>query len=586
VGLGETGDWAGAVERIIKMIENGPDADPLEGALPEGYGSQRLLEAFGRQLEEEHGMELGMALPTLLSAFSAAMQGAFQAPMVRTVKPSPQYLWVPTVVQFIGIAEAGQQKSTLLGEINEPLKRALDVDGADHRRELVATWRAAAVKDSEADGVAITTNQADWEKVYQGGLCPTSITSQGTPEGIRNNLAAYGGHRAIVTAEPDVLREVGAYTSNKSAGGSLVNFLSGWDQDDMATDRAGAAGGGHFVREPSLPCVIMLQPASFRQFTGGRGDGNDDFVTRGVFSRMLLWEAQRAPIVTDFPDLDDWELDPGWDPSAPLGSMKAVLAEKLEGAMLAVVKRSNPYRVSKGLEAAYREAKLTWEMPRPKRVGRTRLGLDGTAGHKAAIRVQKMRAMISEAVRAADVEHPGYGAVLDPFAQRFTSHVMRLATVATLAADPGALTVDTGQIEDMATRVMPWLWAGWWRVMRERMYESNKAVLSQGLLKNTGGKDLSGRALLLWALEKMDQGDGPAAMAGFLPSAILKRAEAKIPHEQRTPGLRQELKQTLAEMAPEGLIEVVGAASDAAGKQTARYRITEAGRVEVKSYAG
>lgn len=579
MGLGETGDWDGAVTRIVKMIENGPEGDPLEGALPEGYGSQRLLEAFSREFEAEHGMELGMSLPALLGTFSAAMQGAFLAPMVRSVKPKPQYLWVPTVVQFLGIAEAGQQKSTLLGEIAEPLKKALDIVGADHRRDLVNQWRAAAIS-GVGDDVKLTPNVADWERVYHGGLCPTSMTNQGTPEGIRNNLAAHGGHRAIVTAEPDVLREVGAYASNKGSGGSLVNFLSGWDQDDMATDRAGATGGGHYVREPSLPCVIMLQPGSFRQYTAG--GSHDDFVDRGVFSRMLLWSAQRAPVKADFPDLDSWELEEDWDPDAPLASMMAVLREKLEDAMIAVVARSDPYRVSKGLEASYREAKLTWDMPRPKRVERTRLGLDGTAGHKAGIRVQKMRAMISEAIRAADAEKPGFGAVLDPFAQRFTSHCMRLAVVLSLADDPGAVAVDTGHVEDVATRLMPWLWSGWWSVMKERMEETSRATMSEGLLKNMGEKDLTGGPLLLRVLEKMDN-NGVSATGGFTAREIVKRAESRFPHPQRTPGLRAALKADIAGLVKDGLVAVVGSAADAAGKASERYRITEAGRVEIKN---
>jgi hypothetical protein len=134
MGLGETGDWQGAVNRIVGMINNKADVDPLEGGLPLGYGSGRLLEAFARELESEHQMELGMALPVLLAAFSGATQGGFSVPMVRKVKPHPVYLWVPTVMQFLGLAEAGQQKSTLLGEVAPALKKALDREGADDRR--------------------------------------------------------------------------------------------------------------------------------------------------------------------------------------------------------------------------------------------------------------------------------------------------------------------------------------------------------------------------------------------------------------------------------------------------------------------
>lgn len=586
MGLGESGDWQGATQRIVGMISG--TGDPLEGHLPEGPGSGRLLEAFARELGAEYGVELGMAFPAALAAFSAAMQGGFQVPMVKKIVPGGyEPIWVPTVVQFVGIAEAGQLKSTLLGEISKPLKRALDKTGLDDRRALVNLWRAEAMKKAEAVGIKIDLNPGDWDKVYQGGVCRTSVTAQGTPEGIRNNLVELGGHRAIVTAEPDVLREVSAYTQGKGGSGSLGHFLNGWDQDDMAIDRSGATGGGHFVREPSLPCVILLQPAAFQQYTGVGPNGQDDFVSRGVFSRMLLWEAGKADLEVPFPDLEQWDDDAvGWDPAKPMVSGLAVLREKFADRMEAVVARSNPYRVSKALERSYGEAKLAWDMPRPKGVSQEFLNLDGKDGRKAGAMVQNMRHALIVAVRQADAEQHGIGAVLDPFVQRFTSHVMRLAGVLTLADDPGATAVDTAHVVDVATRVMPWLWSGWWRVMRERMEESGRAVVSEGLLKNVKGKDLSGQALMLSVLNEMDMAGGPSAMEGFLPSVLLKKAMSTFTSNARTPVLRQSLKVVLGDLVAEGLAQEVGVTTSANGVKSARIRITDAGRVAAKEHAG
>lgn len=583
MALGESGDWQGAVDRITNMISNKPDSDPLEGGLPLGYGSGRLLESFARELESEHGMELGMALPVLLASFSSAMQGGFVAPMIRKINPHPTYLWVPTIVQFLGIAEAGQQKSTLLGEVAPVLKKALDRAGADDRRALVNQWRGEEMKKAEQAGLKVDLNVMDWDKVFQGGLCASSYTSTGTPEGFRDWQVENGGHRVILTAEPDILREVSAY-AGKGGSGTLNNFLGGWDQEDVATDRAGKKD--LFIREPSMPCVIMLQPGSFRQHTEGR-NGNDDFVDRGVFSRMLLWEAQRAPVQTEFPGLENWDLPENWDPETPLGSTLGALREKLGDRMESVVYRTNPYRVSKGVERAYHLAKLTWDMPRPKMLAEDRimLHLEGKAGHLVAWKVQRMRAMLLAAVRAAEEEKPGIGAVLDPFAQRFTSHVMRLAAVLTLADDPGALTVDTGHIEDCATRLMPWLWWGWWKVMRERMEESGRAVVSEGLLKNVKEKDLTGRPLLLDVLADLDK-NGPAALSGFTPSEILKKAETRFSSNLRTPALRGQLKATLLDLAAEGLASVVAQTHTVAGVPSARYRISQAGRDEIKASHG
>lgn len=581
MALGETGDWDGATKRIINMINKGPTSDPKEGGLPEGYGSGRLLEDFARELEAEHGMELGMAFPTVLAAYSAAMQGGFLTPMLTKIKPAPTYKWVPTVVQFMGVAEAGQQKSTLLGEVAPLLKKALDRDGADDRRSLANQWRHDEMKKAEQVGVNVDGNPGDWDKVFQGGYCMSSSTSTGTPEGIRDWLVNNGGHRVILTAEPDILREVSAY-AGKSGSGTLNNFLGGWDQEDIATDRAG--NKDLFVREPSMPCVIMLQPGSFSQHTASTGR-TDDFVDRGVFSRMLMWTAERVPVQTDFGSLEDWELDDAWDPEKPLASKLAVLAEKLADRMTSVVLRSNPYRVSKGVERAYNLAKLAWDMPRPTLLQehRVMLGLEGTAGHKAAWNVQKMRAMISAAIRAADEERPGIGAVLDPFAMRFTSHVMRIAAVLTLADDPGATAVDTGHVEDVATRIMPWLWWGWHRIMADRMEESGRASMSEGLLKNAKEKDLSGATLLLAVMAKMQNSSGPGAIDGFTPSQILKKAEARIPHAHRGGVVRAQMRHTLeVEMVTDGLVEKVSEVQSATGQASGRYRLTVMGMDEAK----
>jgi hypothetical protein len=584
VGLGETGDWTGAVKRIVNMINNKPDVDPLEGGLPMGYGSGRLLEKMARELETEHNMELGMALPVLLAAFSGATQGGFTVPMLRKISPHPSYLWVPTVVQFLGLAEAGQQKSTLLGEIAPTLKKALDREGADDRRELVNQWRAEEMKKAEQDGVKIDANAADWEKVFSGGLCPSSYTSSGTPEGVRDWLVDNGGHRAILTAEPDIFREVSAY-AGKGAVGSVENFVDGWDQEDKNKDRAGKKD--LFMREPSLPCVLLMQPGPFRQHTAPRG-GSDDYVDRGVFSRMLIWETQQSLVEPQLPDLDDWELPEDWDPEKPIGSELGVLREKLEQRMTSVVLRSNRYRVSKGVERSYALAKLLWDMPRPTLLQEARipLHLDGTDGHKIAWRVQQMRAMLIAAAQVAEKEIPGTGAILEPFARRFSSHVMRLAAVLSLADDPGAVAVDTGHVEDVATRLMPWLWWGWWRVMRARMEETGQAGISEGLLGNSKDKDLTGRDLMLRVMAEMEKADGPASAGGFTPSQVIKKASGRFSHDLRRSGaLWGQLRETLVALAADGLVDKVAESKSASGVVTGRYRLNDAGRAKIKNYS-
>lgn len=573
MGLGETGDWSGAVGRIVKMI-NGED-DPLEGALPEGYGSQRLLEAFSREFEAENGMELGMAFPTMLAGFSGAAQGAFLAPMVKDVKPALSVLWTSVVVQFIGVAEAGQQKSTLLKEVMEPLKAALDRgEGAEHRRKLVEAWRKEAQDAFGSTGLKVDGDTAAWEKVYNGGLCPSSITDQGTPEGIRNNIVRHGGHRVILTAEPDVLAEVNQY-QNRGAGGSIGLFLRGWNQEDLAVDRAST--DALYVREPSLPYVIMLQPDSFQKHTGGNGQGDDDFIDRGLFSRSWLWKAERVPVSDLGEGEPDWALDDldlsGLDLGAAetgmLWNLRGVLAER----MARVALRSNAYRVSKGLEQAWREHKVLW-MPRPKDVLREKLEFDGLDGVKAGWRVQMMRARIRQAVAEANAQTPGVATLLDPMAVRYTDHVMRLAAVLTLADDPDAKTVDTGHVEDVATRLMPWLWSGWLRVMRERLENSAALAVEESVLKNPKGMDLSAGGVILRSMAKLTGEDGPKAMGGFLPTEIFQKARRAMRSSKKPSAwITEHLHKELAEVVQEGLVQEVGKTETAAGKPTARYRL-------------
>lgn len=574
MGLGETGDWAGATQRIVKMIQGGDD--PLEGALPEGYGSQRLLEAFAREFEAENGMELGMAFPTMLAGFSGACQGAFLAPMVKNVQPSLALKWTSLVIQFIGVAEAGQQKSTLLNEVMDPLKRALDRGpAAEHRRSLVEKLRKEAMDGFGSTGLKVDGDTAAWEKVYNGGLCPSSITDQGTPEGIRNNIVRHGGHRVILTAEPDVLAEISQY-QNRGAGGSIGLFLRGWNQEDLAVDRAGT--DALYVREPSLPYVIMLQPDSFQKHTGGNGQGDDDFIDRGLFSRSWLWKSERVPISdlgdgaeTDWAldDLDLSGLDLGATETGPLWNMRGVLAERME----AVALRSNPYRVAKGLEQAWREHKVLW-MPRPEDVVREKLEFDGLAGVKEGWRVQLMRARIRQAVAEADAVTRGVATLLDPMAVRFTDHVMRIAAVLTLASDPDAKTVDTGHVEDVATRLMPWLWAGWLRVMRERLEASAALAVEESVLKNPKGMDLSAGGVILRSLAKLTESDAPKAMGGFLPMEIFQKARRAMRSSKKPSAwITEHLHKELAEVVKEGLVQEVGAAADAAGKVTKRYRL-------------
>jgi hypothetical protein len=573
MGLGDTGDWQGAVNRIVGMI-NG-EGDPLAGELPEGYGSGTLLEQFAREMSTEHGVDLGMTLPATLGCYSAAMQGGFVAPILRRWAP-PQYLWVATVVQFMGIAEAGQKKSTLLEEVAGPLKTALDGVGAEHRRELCDAWRDQMSKAYGDKGISVTDNYTDWQRLASGGWGMTSWTDQGTPEALRKRLAEYAGHRAILTAEPDALRDISAYAKG-NGGGSLRPYLSGWDQEDIAADRV---SGDVNPVQPSLPVVMMVQPESFSRYTTGQADGHDDFVDRGVFSRMLLWRGVNQAVPFQMPDLTGFDPDT-WNPVAAAPTALEKLRGLLGESMVWAVRRTNPYRVSKGILHAYMAKPPDWEMAKPVVAQRIRLELDGLEGHVAAARVQQMRETVIAALDVISAERPGHAAVGSAFAQRFSSHVMRLAAVLSVGSgDPMTVgKLDTGHVEDVATRIMPWLWAGWWRVMSDRLENVGQDLVEANALSNFKGAVLSGEVRILAAFMKLEKKlGGPAALDGFPEGAVIRAAKEFFGRKAQ-PKVHDSLVAQFRSAVAEGLVVKIGTGkANASGKAAARYQLTALGR--------
>lgn len=582
MALGESGDWQGAVGRISKIIAG--EEDPLEGALPEGYASGMLLEQVARQIETDRGIELGMALPTVVAAFSGATQGGFEVPLP-FIDPESGKLnraYGPSIVcQFLGIAEAGQQKSTLLKEVVEPLKTALDREAAEHRRKVVEKWRKAAMDAFGSTGNTVDQDAAAWEKVYNGGLCPSSLTDQGTPEGIRNNIVRHGGHRVILTAEPDVLMEVSQY-ANKGTGGSIGLFLRGWGQEDLAVDRAGT--DALYAREVSLPYVILLQPDSFVNHTGAGGKG-DDFVDRGFFSRTWLWQAERTVAAEVDDDWDFGDLDLAEAFSTPFATPFGALREQMEQAMCQVAVRSNEYRVSKGLEQSWKESKFLW-MPRPKEVHRERLDLDGPEGLRAVLRVQKMRALVRQAVAERDAVERGAAKLIDPMAVRLTDHAMRWAANMTLAADPEAKAVDTDLIEDVATRILPWLWSGWMKVMRARLEHKAQEDYEESFLKNPQQHDLRPGKQILKAMVKL-QADGiTGALGGWTTSEIFSGPRSAMRKQGKASGaITVLLNKELDRLVAEGLVEKTASDPNVSGKVFGRYRLAPGVADKIKSDA-
>jgi len=564
----DTAAFEQATKRITNMIKAG--TDPLEGLLPEGYGSDRVIENHARLFAQANDVDLAMILPVLLCATSGATQGAFMAPLYNED-------WTPNhvalVFQFFGIAESGARKSTVLKEGKQPLENAM-IKGVIERRAMCAAWQAKAMKAAEAIGVNIDSDKMTWDKVYGGGVCASTFADSGTQEGIRNKLIQNGGHRVLMTGESDVLREVSAYS--RGGAGSLGLFLRTWDQEAIQVDRA--SDTAHlYMPEASLPFLIFVQPSSFSMHTSISQHGYDEFTDKGVFGRAWLWKMPKPSIPTTFA----FKKKPKTGEVSPLMQARLRTLESLER----LVERSNEYRAAKGIRYAWETngASLAIKedfLPKPER---ELIDLDGEEGEEAFVAVQNMLLDLRRSLEEADALDSGVSYQYHPLVSRFTDHVMRLAALLSLADDPGALTVDTGHIVDVATRIMPWLWSGWVEVMDFRRSANAEAAVSSEMMKNHTFADVSTAHTVLKALAALSSDDGPSAEAGFTSGEIAERARRSMPSSGRVPGISAHLRKALEGLATEGKLvaRIGGGQANAVGKTYDRFKLTAAGYAAV-----
>lgn len=567
------GSWAAATKRIVTMIKKG--IDPLEGMLGEGYGTDRLLERHSRLFAEANNVDVAMILPVLLTAYSGATQGSFLAP-IYSEDWTPNH--VPLVFQFLGIAESGARKSTVIREGKQSLERAL-AKGVIARRQACTLMKQQAIEAAGHAGTAVDSFAALYDKVYDGGICASTLTDGGTQEGIRNKLIGNGGHRVLITGESDVLQEVSKY---QKGAGSLGLFVRTWDQETLSIDRANESA--HlYMPEASLPFLIFVQPNAFAEHTAPGPKGYDEFTDKGVFGRAWLWRMPKPEIPAGFQ----------FKPKPEVGEGSALLMTRLlsQERMETLVERSNPYRMAKGIRYAWEVTPgAATALKEPAEVHRELLELDGDAGVAAFVRVQNMLLDLRRALEEADEEDRGLAHQYHPLVARFTDHTMRLAALLSLTDDPGATAVDTAHIEDVATRLMPWLWSGWVSVMGERRAANLDEVIEEQTLKNPKGLDLSKQAALLRVMAQMTSDSGPVGLSeGFPKRDITVKARYKIRGWKKIPGLSGLLGAALEEMANEGTLvqRITGqGAVNSAGIVYDTFKLTAQGLAAAQSLGG
>lgn len=571
---GQGDAWSAATARITTMIKQG--IDPLEGLLGEGYGTDRNVERHARLFAEANSVDIAMIMPVLLTAYSGATQGAFLAP-VYSEDWTPAH--VPLVFQFLGIADSGARKSTVIREAKVRLEAAL-AKGVIERRSMVLQLRQQAMDAAGHSGGKVDEHAAVYQKVYDGGICASTLTDGGTQEGIRNKLIQNGGHRILITGESDVLQEVSKY---QKGAGSLGLFVRTWDQETLSTDRA-SESAHLYMPEASLPFLIFVQPNAFSEYTKPSAAGYDEFTDKGVFGRAWLWRMPKPEIPEDFVFTEP----PKEGELTELGAARLVALDR----MTSLVERSNEYRMTKGIRYAWETtAGATVALKEPPEVHRELLDLDReNGGVEAFVRVQNMLLDLRRALAEADEEDRGLAHQYHPLVARFTDHVMRLAALLTLADDPGALAVDTKHIEDVATRLVPWLWSGWVKVMGERRAANLEDFIEESALKNPKGIDLSKQAALLRVMAQLTKEDGPSGMVGgFSRTVIAQKARYKIRGWKKISGITGLLGQALEEMANEGTLvqRVKGTGPvDASGKTADTFKLTAQGMAEASKLDG
>lgn len=517
-------DWQGGLVRF-KSIFAGLGDPEGDGELPVGAGSGGCVERLARAYCRSSGHDLAVALPLGLVGLSAACQGGL---VLRVDLGRGLWLDVPLVVQFVGIARSGMRKSTVLSWFQPMIDAALRASDLE---------RSAWV---DAERVRVNPGgDTAWEELHSAVHCGPSFIAASTPEGTRNALIVCGGHIYIWSGEPDVFREASAYTNSKGAdGGSITIFLLGFDQDNLAVRRA--KEGMLAMPEVSLPVAVLLQPGPFVQYTA-----NAAYIERGLLSRFLLTQP-RTPMPVDT------GTDAGQD-AMELAYSRECYRDALE--KLAI--RTALYRGHKAIRAKWdREPsvrRLPFTASPPPDGIRTELRLEKEGPGSAYEWVQTIR----ESLCVMTENDP----VLEPFAQRFTSHVLRWSTLTWLADHPSAVEVPDAVVADTCLRIMPWLMDQWVKVMSEHRREAVAADVGDEARGNRRMVNFTMAGVLVRALGRLSENadlkglvaGGPTVVGPAFPvKAVVVRALDALPKTARRHGAQETLLSDLVGMLSEG----------------------------------
>lgn len=479
-------EWSALYDRLRDTLLEGVGIPGEDPGLPVGDAPVTVIEKLARALADHSSpvVSLAMTFPLCLVTASVACQGAIFA---RTPKPGGSYLKIPAILQATVIAPSGYGKSNALVPLVEMIGE-LNGEAAGERRALVARW---------VDGLEPGEDAARWKKVLQYGWSDRLTLDSGTPEGMRSALLRGGGVAGVMTAEPDVLREINGYAKD---GGTFRWLLDGWNADQIGVVRAERE---MVVPRACLPYIIMVQPNAFDEFNQSRaaaaGGRADAAISRGLYGRSFLVRITKwAEAVTGY-GLDEGVAGAGPGYLGPVAGAEAAFRKMARGLFL----RTNDYRARMGVVIGWGEEKDKPETgERPVLPVPLWLGLAGDGALWVYNMLQNVRlALYNEVGRRLAVDEegggeggsglPGMSEVLMPMVSRLTQQAVRLAMLLALSEDPGCVVIPRWALLDACFRLLPWLLDHWAQEMYAYKAASMEYALESDLKGNVAGQVLT-----------------------------------------------------------------------------------------------
>lgn len=566
--------WISAVETINNLIDGGEMLE-LAKELPEGPGSKYGLENYAREYcKVRTNADLAIIYAILGVTTCVAAQGGFviQAPLV-----DGGILNVPAIMMVMGVAPSGWGKSTALDVGMYPLLIALS-SGKRERRDLMIEMREAAMADFTASAPPdLVPDLEQFRYVYDAGLCPKTLTEDATQEAMRDQCVVNGGHVAAVAGEPDILKNVGAYSKGD---GSLTLLLNLWDQRGIDTTRV--SNPDLFVAEASLAMCILFQDGVFAEVTSGNangmGSGADNYTKRGVFGRTWVVQTNKTgdwvEIARSYSDDNDFEVDPSDPTGFGLTTPLAAAATDYMMNLISVQTDSNVYRMQKAIhrswDLATRKYGSDLQVKEPPEGSREIITLD-TDARLAYRRVQRMMQYIAKHIHESDDEEAKE--LWAPTAARIVQHVLREALVMSLSAGRREVTAEF--IEDAAIRILPWRWCHSANALTIRALERAENVMVEAVLShNPNQKDLTADAMIGDILLKLGQEDSTLASHGLPLSKLRDRVKSRL-HPRHRNAVNTLLKNSLETLTadPTSGIQKIEGPANAAGARAVYYRV-------------